>query len=165
MNLDVKQGWYTYKLMVEEEFVEVCKDIEANSDRYKKDVHTTVMSLNTDDNGLEQTKVKGQALVNILVLIDQLSNSPTVALLSDVYPNAYKILGVGNYDYYALPINKLLADLKDYEEKWNTLKGMLERITDNKYRYTLDGQEQETVQYVKQQLENMNQVESKLAEV
>ena len=28
-----------------------------------------------------------------------------------------------------------------------------------------DGQEQETVQYVKQQLENMNQVESKLAEV
>lgn len=163
MKLDVEQAFFKYKLNVLDEFIELCKLIAKHEDYYK-DSDQYTMTTGVDNRELEQYKVNGQVLANILITIDRLTNSTTLSLYEHECPKAYEILGIKGYFNLVLPVDKLLHDKRSYEEKWEILKNILEVIDKNESNYPLE-EGKMLVKCIDNQLDNMRNIESNIATV
>ncbi|MDK7284474.1 hypothetical protein [Staphylococcus pettenkoferi] len=159
---DYKRMWFTYKQRLLDEFENICKEVitreEEIEELNKMPISATQMAVRKD-NSLVNIKLQGQSLVNILMIIDRIGNTPTVATMSAVYEKAFEILEVVGYDYYNLPFDEFLAELKSYKDRWRELEDALMSIIRNMEQHVLKNEE--ALKYAHEQLITMNEIEER----
>lgn len=159
---DYKRMWFTYKQGLLDEFENICKEVitreEEIEELNKMPISATQVTVRKG-NSLVNIKLQGQSLVNILMIIDRIGNTPTVANMSAVYENAFEFLEVVGYDYYNLPFDKFLAESKSYKDRWRELEDVLMSIIRNMEQHVLKNEE--ALKYAQEQLITMNEIEER----
>lgn len=160
MNKDYKKMWFTYKQGLLDEFKSICKEAV-----YIKSELNALRDMPIQNSLLEERKkyklshhqLQGQAAVNILIIMDRIDDTPTVANLSEVYEEAFEIFGIKGYNYYKLPINQFIADTRAYKDKWAELSGILMQLIKNTDKHTLI--KKEVLHYIERQLATVINIE------
>jgi len=159
---DYKRIWFTYKQGLLDEFESICKDVMAIQSKLEMisdiPIQNSMLELRNDSK-LYFYKLQGQALVNILMIIDHIGNTSTVANLSPIYEDAFELFGIKGYDYYELPFNKFFEETRTYKEKWEELNYTLVKIIKNMNHYTLVNEE--SLKCAEEQLAIMNSIEER----
>lgn len=162
MNKDYKRIWFTYKVELVETFEGVCNEVVENewkSEQHRDEIMQPLTSQAKSNYEFNLLKLTGQSLFNILVMTDRINNAPTVANLAPVNERAFELLEIDGYDYYPLPINKYISEMRTHEDKWNELKGTLEQLVQSAKPNTFI--HEEIIKHTKEQLVIMNNIEEK----
>lgn len=161
-NKDYKRMWFTYKQALLDEFKSMCKEavyITAELGALKDmPIQNTVLK-ERKKYRLSNHKLQWQSALNILMLIDRIDDTPTVANLSEVYiyKEAFEIFGIKGYDYYKLPINQFIAETRAYKDKWKELRGILMQLVKQTDKHTLI--KKEVLHYMERQLATVINIE------
>lgn len=162
MEKDYKEIWYTYKQGLLDEFKDICKnivDIQWKSETWGEEPIENPIEAVRGNYEFGVVKLKGQASVNILMIIDRIDNTPTVANLSAVYERAFEIFGIKGYAYYKLPFNQFFEETRTYKDKWEEVKSILEQTVKNTNKNSLI--HEEVLKYSEEQLSIMDRIESR----
>ena len=158
---DYKGIWVTYKQSLLDKFEHVCREvsyIQINLEELRyAPIQNSLLKLRWKQR-LDEYKVQFKVFVNILMIIDRIDNTNTVANLSALYDIAFEVFGIKNY-YHDLPINHLLEETKSFKDKWEELKGVLEQSVSNMDKHSMKSDE--VWKYASEQLLNMNKIEER----
>lgn len=168
MAINFEKILITYKVNLLEEFEQICKDItDEKWNLQKQGIDVKEIQQDADgsiaiqsDYEYRSLKIKGQLAANILMLIDRVNNTSTVALLAPTYEKAFSLFGLSGYDYYDLPINRLFSETRSYHEKWEEIKNTLINIIE-KTQPSLTEKKEPILEYLKEQVAQMSDIEEK----